>query len=379
MESIAFDQYVEFKCIGGDCPYTCCGGGWEIEVDAETDKFYQSCDGEFGEYLNKCIIRENGKAFMAPRPDGRCALLSPDGLCNVQLAYGEEHLCDTCKHYPRISKDRGALHVFYMTPSCPEVARELLERKQPLHVLHKRQNDREANTELDVLRRKAFFTAIRVLQDRDCDIVQRQQLFLLMSKAVQNALDGREPRKAEKVLAAFSVPEEYRKLTAELDVAPDAASKIQTLKLLAPLLMTEGANTPLPRIFRRAVDYLQDPSADLGAFAAYLRQIGEKKQQRQMENLLLGLLPAKYLSNFADGNLYRQAVQIVLQAQLYRVFSAVGFAGGTAEEDKTRGALIVSYISRYFDHARGALMETLDKLLTDSPLAEPGFLCRLIS
>lgn len=377
MESIAFDQYLEFKCVGGSCPYTCCGGGWNIDVDEKTDAFYKTCDGEFGEFLNKCVIRKDGKARMG-LINGRCALLDANGLCSVQIAYGLEHLCDTCKNYPRVAKNRGALNVSYMTPSCPEVARELLERKQPLHVLIKNVGGAEASTERDDIRRKAFHTAIRVLQDRECHIVQRQRLFLVLSQAVQEALAANEPRKAEKVLSIFSVPEEYRKLTAEADVAADTVSKLRLLKLLSGLFMTDGADTQLPRIFRRAVDYLQDPTADLDAFAAYLGQANDKKQQRQMENLLLGILPAKYLGDFADGDLCRQAMQIVLQAQLYRIFSAVGYAGGVAKEDATRGPLIVSYISRYFDHARGDRMKTLNRLMAETELADMGFWFRLV-
>lgn len=352
-------QYLEFKCVGGDCPYTCCGGGWVIDVDEKTDAFYKTCDGEFGELLNKCVIRKDGKAQMG-LINGCCALLSPDGLCNIQIAYGAEHLCDTCKNYPCMGRSRGALYISYMTPSCPEVARELLERKQPLHMMKKNDRSAERLSPADDIRRRTFYAAIRLLQDREIAVAQRQRLFLLLSQAVQNALDANEPRTAEKTLAIFSLPEEYRKLSPEGNVPSDPVAKIKFLQVLAPLFVaTEGVSKELPAIFGRMTDYLQDPTADLGTFAAYLAQGGEKKRQRAMENLLLGLLPAKYLSDFAKGNLYHQAVYVLMQAQLYRVFSAVGFAGGVAEEDATRDALVVSYISRYFDHARGELLEKL--------------------
>ncbi len=378
MESIAFDQYLEFKCVGGDCPYTCCGGGWTIEVDEKTDAFYKTCDGEFGEFLNKCVIRKDGKAQMG-LINGRCALLSPDGLCNIQLAYGAEHLCDTCKNYPRMGRARGALYISYMTPSCPEVARELLERKQPLHMMKKNDRSAERLSLADDIRRRTFYAAIRLLQDREIAVAQRQRLFLLLNQAVQSALDANEPRTAEKTLAIFSLPEEYRKLSPEGNVPSDPVAKIKFLQVLAPLFVaTEGVSKELPAIFGRMTDYLQDPTADLGAFAAYLAQGGEKKRQRAMENLLLGLLPAKYLSDFAKGNLYHQAVYVLMQAQLYRVFSAVGFAGGVAEEDATRDALVVSYISRYFDHARGELLEKVEGLMANTELSDMGFWFRLV-
>ena len=379
MEEIALDQYLEFHCVGGDCPYTCCGGGWNIDVDEKTDRFYQSCEGEFGEYLNKNIIRREGQpSLMRLRPDGHCALQDIHGLCSIQIAYGADKLCDVCRLYPRAVRRHNGVNVHYMTPSCPEVARELLERRQPLHVLRNNVGKSEKLQEADEVRRRTLHAAIRVLQDREITVAQRQRLFLLLNQAVQNALDANEPRTAQKVLSVFSMPEEYRKLSPDGGVQADAISKIRLLQLLGALFEDERRGSQLPTIFRRAVDYLQDPTADLDAFAAYLGQVNEKRRQREMENLLLGLLPAKYLGDFAGGDLYRQAVYVLLQAQLYRIFSAVGYAGGVAEEDKTRGPLVVSYISRYFDHARGDFLEKLDRLMTDTELSDMGFLFRLI-
>lgn len=28
MKLLSVDAYVDFKCIGGDCPISCCGGDW---------------------------------------------------------------------------------------------------------------------------------------------------------------------------------------------------------------------------------------------------------------------------------------------------------------------------------------------------------------
>ena len=381
METIALDQFVEFRCIGSDCPYTCCGGNWRIDIDEKTDQFYQSCEGEFGEFLNKMIVRKDGKAMFRLTAAGKCPLQDVNGLCSIQIAYGAEHLCDTCRVYPRQHRFYQNMMISHMTLSCPEVARELLQRKTSLHVLQRELNepDRIPETEAVRIRRKAFRAAIRILQDRECTITQRQRLFLLMSQAVQEAIDAEDYSKADKLLVAFSTPEQYRALAADVGSRGDAAGKIVFLRKFSTLLMTENKNGQLPEIYRRAITYLQDPTADLAAFAEYLSRADAKKQQRAMENLLVGLLPGKYISGFADGNLFRQAIFVLIEAQLYRIFSAVGYAGGAKEEDDRRDSLVVSYVARYFDHSRPEIREQLDRLILEQGLTDLDFLFRLIA
>ena len=42
--------YNAFRCIAADCPDSCCQG-WDVAIDSDTERFYRTVDGEFGEKL----------------------------------------------------------------------------------------------------------------------------------------------------------------------------------------------------------------------------------------------------------------------------------------------------------------------------------------
>lgn len=385
MEEITFDQFTLFHCAGSDCPYTCCAL-WKIFVDAKTEKFYQSCEGEFGEYLRKNLVHIDGRTMMRLDDDGRCMLLNEDGLCRIQLEYGEGALCNTCATYPRQEISYENTTIYSMALSCPEVARELLERKSPLHILRKTvktppdmEADSKEKAELWEIRHKAFNTAIRILQDRDCDIVQRQRLFLLMSQAVQEAIDAEKPHLAQKVLSVFSVPEEYRKLAADVNVASSAVSKVQLLKKLSGFIFKEDGSYQLRATTELAIQYLQSEKADLDAFAAFFGTIKEKKRQQEMENILLGFLPGNYCSEFGDENLFYQAAYVVFLTQLYRVLSAVGYVGGERSEDAQRDPVFISYIARAFEQRGSGIRDRICQSMEEQGLFDLGYLFQLIA
>lgn len=52
MKYLVCDFYDNFECIGSQCPSTCCAG-WDILIDKETNAFYDSVAGEFGDALRK--------------------------------------------------------------------------------------------------------------------------------------------------------------------------------------------------------------------------------------------------------------------------------------------------------------------------------------
>lgn len=383
MDGIIFEQYKNFHCIGSECPYTCCGGYWRIEVDEDTDRFYQSCDGEFGAYLNKCINRDAGKPIMRLQSNGRCKMLDAQGLCSIQIAYGHEKLCWTCQRYPRIALQNEGLSIAYLTLSCPEVAREVLMRKTPIHLLRCEMPESldgksGIDTELAAVRRQGFQVAIRILQDRKYDIVHRQRLFLRMSRLVQEAIDNNDMRQAKKTLATFFRSDAYRALMMNDDVSAKTADKVQLLQGLKIPIMEGEHGFELPEIFKRAINYIQDDHANLTAFVEYFRKIGTKQQQRAFENLLVALLPGKYISDYADHNLYRQSAYIVILAQLYRVLSAVGYAGGVESETGIREQLLLSYICRFFDHTSKDILKKVDQALDEHHLLDIDFILRLV-
>ena len=75
MKYLDLEFYKDFNCIGSECPYTCCGGGWTIIIDGQTDAFYQSVNGEMGDRLKKNITRKEGFSSFILTEKGNCPFL----------------------------------------------------------------------------------------------------------------------------------------------------------------------------------------------------------------------------------------------------------------------------------------------------------------
>lgn len=119
--------YTKFRCLGGDCPLTCCRD-WEIVLDKKSIADYETAPEPLREHVARNLVTdEEGDVCFRLRPDGLCALLDGDGLCPIQRHWGEEHLCDHCGAYPRFIEEYGSLTESCQAISCPEAARLVME------------------------------------------------------------------------------------------------------------------------------------------------------------------------------------------------------------------------------------------------------------
>ena len=116
-----------FRCIGGDCPDTCCRD-WSIVPDEKSMADYRNAPEPLRTAIAAALTHDDdGDPCFALRPDGFCALLTEDGLCPIQRDWGEEHLCAHCAAYPRFTEEYGCLSETALAVSCPEAARLLME------------------------------------------------------------------------------------------------------------------------------------------------------------------------------------------------------------------------------------------------------------
>jgi lysine-N-methylase len=58
-----------------------------------------------------------------------CAFLQSDGLCSIQLQYGEDYLCNSCATYPRVTNSVNGVLEKSATVACPEIARIVLQQE----------------------------------------------------------------------------------------------------------------------------------------------------------------------------------------------------------------------------------------------------------
>lgn len=123
------DYYNEFSCIADKCEATCCAG-WQIVVDKESLKKYKKVSGEFRKRIQEGVDFKEGVFYQ--NPGKRCAFLNEQNLCDMYTALGEDSFCETCRRYPRHIEEFENVREFTLSASCPEAARILLSKKNPV-------------------------------------------------------------------------------------------------------------------------------------------------------------------------------------------------------------------------------------------------------
>lgn len=177
------DYYDKFICIGSKCKNNCCCGGWEIEVDDEALEGFQKIDGEFGERVRASVNEEN--VFI--RKDGKCPLLSDDGLC--EMVKNGEKLCVVCDEYPRYTEYFDGYEERGISLSC-EAAADIILNSEAKTVLVGTSG--ECDEEIFKLLISARGDVFWILQNRSMDIYKRIRLMLDYGEELQNHINSND-------------------------------------------------------------------------------------------------------------------------------------------------------------------------------------------
>ena len=125
MKKIYPNYYKKFKCIANRCPDSCCQG-WDVVVDEESEIYYNGISGGFGDKIREVTaIDEDGDRIFSLK-NGKCPFWNEDKLCDIYINLGEEHLCATCKKFPRITMDYECFKEYTLSLACPESAKLIL-------------------------------------------------------------------------------------------------------------------------------------------------------------------------------------------------------------------------------------------------------------
>lgn len=140
MKDYAISFYKNFKCIGGECPHTCCQG-WKILVDNKTYDALNniSASDPVAAKCKSCVttryrfdFTRDTQRLMRHSLSGKCVCLSPEGLCEIQKTGRDDLMPTICKNYPRRIMDLGKITETTLELSCPEVARLFIEQGMPM-------------------------------------------------------------------------------------------------------------------------------------------------------------------------------------------------------------------------------------------------------
>jgi len=159
------NYYKKFKCINKKCRHNCCIG-WEIDIDDDALKLYDSASGDMGTRFKESISREGVPHFILS--DGeRCPFLNSENLCDIILASSEESLCTICREHPRFHNSLPGRIESGLGLCCEEAARIVIGQSDP--VLFEISGELECDDEIISLRNGI----IMLLQNRAIPVSKR--------------------------------------------------------------------------------------------------------------------------------------------------------------------------------------------------------------
>lgn len=117
--------YDNFRCTAGDCPDTCCQG-WQIIIEPEAIERYKA-NPELWDYVKDSIDYQSAEDGPCYKLEGNhCTHLTEDGLCEMQVKYGFDALCQICKLFPRHTEEYDGERELSIDLSCPVGAEMIL-------------------------------------------------------------------------------------------------------------------------------------------------------------------------------------------------------------------------------------------------------------
>lgn len=130
----------EFQCVGGKCLETCCYG-WNIDwTKEEIEKVKNSPDISlnFKECVEKSFVPvyDDEKYVVKLDEQGKCPLVTEDGLCRIQKELGAEYLSRTCMTYPRTTVCANDILHRSCYSSCPVIITKLLNDEKSTDLIN---------------------------------------------------------------------------------------------------------------------------------------------------------------------------------------------------------------------------------------------------
>ncbi len=180
----------DFRCTAAECEDTCCAG-WAIMIDEDTLEKYEKMEGAFGNRLKNSIDWKEGSFLQYNK---RCAFLNERNLCDIHMEIGEHMLCDTCRNYPRHREEFEGVREGSLSLSCIEAAKIILGCAEPVQFITIKDDEEDEEFEdFDYLLYTKLTDArdkmIKLLQNRDVDILIRINMVLGLADKIQNMLD----------------------------------------------------------------------------------------------------------------------------------------------------------------------------------------------
>lgn len=198
------DYYHQFQCVADRCEDTCCAG-WQIVADRRALERYRKVRGPFRKKIRSSVDWKEGT--FRQFEDKRCAFLKEDNLCEMYIELGKDSLCRTCRRYPRHVEEFENVREITLSVSCPEVAKILLAKKEPVKFLLYEKEGEEEYEDFDPFLYSELLDGrdlmIRILQDRKKPLDLRVGLILAIAHDMQVRIKKGEIFSCQEVLERY--------------------------------------------------------------------------------------------------------------------------------------------------------------------------------
>lgn len=348
------DSYKNFKCIADKCPATCCSG-WQIEIDEETLIHYEEeAKKQTGELYARNIDWQ--QACFKQKANGDCAFLKENGLCEMILTYGEEHLCKTCDQYPRHTEEFLNAREYSLSVSCPVVAKELVEKQTYLSVEEETTEEKDDISEFEDFNSFLYLELLQcrtevfgIIQDEALNFDEKCQKILKYMRDTQDYIDGFDPDLSDEAEKGVDL---YRKELFDLlfELEPLQENFREELEAMGLLLFGEDED---PEYIKTMKEY----------FTQFEKE--HENWQLQCENLMMYFIYTYMCGAVYDDYVFAMAAQAVYNACMIKLLWVAEYVKKGAPLTTEEQANLVYHYSRELEHSNENMI-LLEQLLDET-------------
>lgn len=359
MQYIIPDYYKEFHCIADKCEETCCSG-WQIMIDRRSLKKYKHTKDSYKRELIRGI--DFKQSAFRQKDEKRCFFLNERNLCDLYSNLGKDALCRTCRLYPRHIEEFEGVHEITLSVSCPEAARILLSKKEPVSFLTYEKPGEEEYEEFDPFLYSLLLDCreemYRILRDRSLSIWTRTVLILGMSHDIQIRINQGNMFDCQNVIERYQCPGAVKKASSILFRREMFSFQRKMLRKLHSL---EVLNENWPDLLYETEAILYMKGSDF--YKECCLRFMDDTVVIQLEQLLVYFISTYFCGAVYDGEVFSKAqLAVICTWQIFDLWLARSIENGNNLSEEEKIELLYRY-SREIEHSDTNL-KAMDTLMT---------------
>lgn len=352
MKYITTDIYEDFTCIGGDCIDNCCTERWEISLDKGTYEKYAALEEPLRGRICSRLEKKGERYKIILDSDGRCPFLNGQGLCDIYGMLSPDAMGDVCQLYPRqisVHYDVAMCTVFL---SCPEVARILIEKKEPIafRFLEDQGGAAVENADWTLYNElmNGLVIATEILQDRELLLWQRFQLLLIETDIIQNHIEKQELSSLRESIECLRKKEYRQEIYAEGQI--DLLEETGKWRFLYTIFEALGLGN-LARETAVSDSFRLIAKEDEQTYRMWNEDFQQLDLDMEYENLALQCMFLYYMEALHGENLSVNVVKMLIFLVLVRTLEVIAYHEKKELTVESR-TLIIASVSRIMEHTQ---------------------------